>query len=248
MHAFLDAQKCIAFAHRGGALEAAENTMEAFEYAIGLGYRYIETDVQLTSDGVVVVFHDDDLVRLCSQLGSISDFTWDEVKKIQVLGQGTIPRFEDVLSAWPDINFNVDAKNDLVAGPLVEVAKSDNLERLCLASEFEKRIDFIRDQFGPDLCTAASRGEILRFVLPTLIGLKPGEIKAHCLQIPTKAFGIPLTTPAILGHAVCAEKAVHIWTIDAKEEMALLADKGVGGIMSDRPAVLKSVLESLHLW
>ena len=49
MHPFLEGQKFIAFAHRGGGDEAAENTLEAFEYSIGLGYRYIETDVQATS-------------------------------------------------------------------------------------------------------------------------------------------------------------------------------------------------------
>ena len=248
MHPFLEGQKFIAFAHRGGGDEAAENTLEAFQYSIDLGYRYIETDVQATSDGVVVVFHDYDLLRLTGVEGKIADYTWAELQKFQVHGKGAIPRFDEVLRTWPEVRFNVDAKVDDVVQPLCKLAKTDNLDRLCLASEYEVRVKHVREEMGRNLCTAASRGEVVRFLLPAKVGMKPPEIDAHCLQIPPKAFGLSTLTRATLGRAFEMDKPVHVWTIDTAEEMALLVDKGVGGIMTDRPKVLKSVLESLHVW
>lgn len=65
-HPFLEWPGPLAFAHRGGALETIENTMEAFTYAVHLGFRYLETDVHVTADGVVVAFHDQDLQRSCT--------------------------------------------------------------------------------------------------------------------------------------------------------------------------------------
>ncbi len=75
-HPFLDWPGPIAFAHRGGAGDAPENTMPAFAAAVALGYRYLETDAQLTADGVVVAFHDDDLTRTCGRAVHISELPW----------------------------------------------------------------------------------------------------------------------------------------------------------------------------
>ena len=52
-------------AHRGGSFERTENTLSAFKHAINLGINLLECDVHLTKDGIVVVAHDADLVRLC---------------------------------------------------------------------------------------------------------------------------------------------------------------------------------------
>jgi glycerophosphoryl diester phosphodiesterase len=89
-HPYLDWDGPIPFAHRGGASDAPENTMPAFEYAVDLGYRYIETDVQVTSDGVLVAFHDDDLKRTCGRDGRISRLPWSEVRTALVDGRAPV--------------------------------------------------------------------------------------------------------------------------------------------------------------
>jgi glycerophosphoryl diester phosphodiesterase len=75
-HPFLKHSTPIAFAHRGGASDAPENTMPAFQRAIDLGYIYMETDVHVTRDGVLLAFHDDDLSRTCGRPGKISELDY----------------------------------------------------------------------------------------------------------------------------------------------------------------------------
>lgn len=248
MHAFLEGGPFAAFAHRGGALEAVENTMEAFAHAAALGYRYIETDVQVTSDGVVVIFHDDVLDRLTDLTGLVSDRTWDELSNTLVHGAGKIPRLEDALTAWPDMRFNIDAKTDDVAAPLCAIAREDNLDRLCLASDNDKRVTYIRDEMGVGACTAAATRETVRFFAAALMGLKPRACAGNCFQVPTHAYGIPFLTLRQLSRAREVGKPVHVWTIDEPAEMGRLTEIGVDGIMTDRPAQLRDVLKERDLW
>ena len=72
MTTFLGLESPLAIAHRGGAAEHPENTMTAFQHAVKLGYRCIETDVRATRDGVAVVSHDEDLDRLTDHTGPLA--------------------------------------------------------------------------------------------------------------------------------------------------------------------------------
>ena len=87
----------LAFAHRGGASEAPENTMPAFEHAVRLGYRYLETDAHVTADGVLIAFHDDRLDRVTDRTGVIAELPWSEVQQARVDGREPIPLLEDLL-------------------------------------------------------------------------------------------------------------------------------------------------------
>ncbi len=91
-HPFLDQPRPIAFAHRGGSLEAEENTMAAFAHAARLGYSHIETDVQATRDGVAVIFHDDTLERMTGDRDRVADLTWEELSKRRTKGGEAISR------------------------------------------------------------------------------------------------------------------------------------------------------------
>src|SRR5436305_12258565 len=120
---FLDWPGPIPLAHRGGASEAPENTMPAFEHAVRLGFRYIETDVHVTSDGVLLAFHDNALDRVTDGHGRIDALPWSVVRAAKVDGREPIPLFEDLLGAFPDIRVNIDPKHDGAVPALVEVLK-----------------------------------------------------------------------------------------------------------------------------
>ena len=83
-YAYLDGPGPIAMAHRGGAIEHLENTLPAFQACVDLGYRYLETDVRVTADGVLVVFHDPTLERVTDRPGRIESLSWAEVSTARI--------------------------------------------------------------------------------------------------------------------------------------------------------------------
>ena len=105
----------IAMAHRGGALHpeipGVENTRHAFAHAVALGYRYLETDVHATSDGVLLAFHDKALDRVTDTRGVLSRLTSDEVKVARIAGEHPVPTMAELLEEFPDCRFNIDVKS-----------------------------------------------------------------------------------------------------------------------------------------
>ena len=105
---YLEHGGTLAFAHRGGTLEAPENTMKAFAYAVSLGYRYIETDAYATADGVLVSFHDDRLDRVTTATGKVEAQPYSVLKGALIGGNEPIPLMEELLTRWPDVRINID--------------------------------------------------------------------------------------------------------------------------------------------
>jgi glycerophosphoryl diester phosphodiesterase len=155
--AFLDAPGPLAFAHRGGAAHAPENSWRAFEHAVGLGYRYLETDLQATADGVLVAFHDKTLTRVCGQEGQVRRLTRAELSAARIDGTEPIPVLEDLLAAWPDVRFNLDVKDVPAIAPLPEVLRRTNAwDRVCVVSFSASRLRATRRALGRPVCMAAS--------------------------------------------------------------------------------------------
>ncbi len=243
-HPFLDWDGPIPFAHRGGASDAPENTMPAFEYAVGLGYRYVETDVQVTADGVLVAFHDDDLQRACDRPGRISELPWSAVREARVRGEAPIPLLEDLLGAWPSLRVNIDCKSDAAVSGLVSVIKRhDALDRVCVGAFSDRRMARLRATLGDGLCTALGpRG------VASLKFSRPRRLRAMTAQVPVTRGRLTVTDQRFVERAHSLGVHVHVWTIDDPVEMERLLDLGVDGIMTDRPAVLRQVLERRDHW
>lgn len=243
-HPYLEWDGPIAFAHRGGASDAPENTLPAFEHAVRLGYRYVETDVQVTSDGVLVAFHDDDLRRTCGRAGRISEMPWREVSAARVHGVAPIPLLEDLLGTWPDLRVNIDCKSDHAEEALAAcLRRCVAHDRVAVGAFDDRRLARLRARVGAGLCT--SLGPIgvaaLRLALPH----RP---PAHAAQVPVRSGPVPVVDRRFVERAHRRGLHVHVWTVDDPDEMRRLLDLGVDGIMTDRPAVLRSVLESRGQW
>ncbi len=248
---FLDAPLPLAFAHRGGAGSGIENSMAAFEYAVGLGYRYLETDVHATSDGVLLAFHDRTLDRVTEQRGRLRQLTAADIDGIRIGGSAAIPRLEDILGAWPDVRVNVDVKDWPAIGPLVEtVRRTGALDRICVASFSDRRLARVRAALGPALCTSLGPLGVLRLRV-TSYGRLLGRAAASgvpCAQLPVRAGPVPVVDRRLVDAAHRRGLSVHVWTVDDPADMRRLLDLGVDGIMTDRPEVLREVLLGRGLW
>ena len=243
-HPFLDWAGPLPFAHRGGASDAPENTMQAFQYAVDLGYHYLETDVQVTRDGVLAAFHDNDLQRTTGHAGKISQLPWSEVSKLLVDGKAPIPALEDLFGAWPTARINIDCKSDAAVDALVAVLRRTNsLTRVCVAAFSDRRLRRLRKELGSELCTSLGPMEtaFLRFGLAR-------HFTGFAAQVPVKAGPLTIVTRGFVERAHRAGLHVHVWTIDDAAEMERLLDLGVDGIMTDRPVVLRQVLEARGAW
>ena len=246
---FLDWPGPIPFAHRGGASEAPENTMPAFEHAVRLGYRYLETDAHVTADGVLIAFHDDRLDRVTDRAGVIAELPWSEVQRARVDGREPIPLLEDLLKAWPDVRVNIDPKHDGAAEPLAAaIVRTRSVDRVCVGAFSDRRIGVVRSLVGPALCTSMGPREVAQLVSASRGLPGGGRLRSPCAQVPPNQGRVPLVTARLVETAHRLGVQVHVWTIDDGDEVARLLDLGVDGIMTDRPQVLKDVLSARGEW
>jgi glycerophosphoryl diester phosphodiesterase len=250
-YAFLDGPPPVAMAHRGGAIEHLENTLPAFEACVALGYRFLETDVRVTSDGELVVLHDATLDRVTDRTGRVDALPWREVQAALIGGREPILRLEDLLGAWPDIRFNLDIKAAGVLAPLVRTVRRLKAEdRICLASFSDARIAAARRLFGPDVCTSLGPRGVAALRLssysPRAAGLV--RIQAGCAQVPLALGGRPLVDERFIAAAHARSVQVHVWTVDTAAEATEMLDLGVDGVMTDCPAMLRDLLISRGQW
>jgi len=238
----------IAFAHRGGASEVPENTLPAFEHAVGLGYRYVETDVHVTADGVLLAFHDDVLDRVTDRTGAVAELPWSVVSEARVDGLEPIPRFEELLGSFPELRVNVDPKHDAAVEPLADaLRRCAAVDRVCVGAFSDERLERIR-ALVPGVCTSLGPVGTLQLGLAAAGQDDVGELPAPCAQVPPTYGDTPIVTAAFVEEAHRRGMQVHVWTIDEEAAMRELLDLGVDGLMTDRPALLRSVLESRGAW
>jgi glycerophosphoryl diester phosphodiesterase len=243
----------VAMAHRGGAGAGPdlENTMAAFDHAVGLGYRYVETDVQATADGRVILFHDTSPERLIGVRGAIARMSWADVSRLRVSGREPIPLLSELLTSWPELRVNIDAKARATVAPLARVIEEHRAwDRVCVASFSPWRMRDLRAALGPRVAFGLTPWGVsgMRFLPGATLKsrLLPGC--GPVLQVPTRRFGIPIVTRRLVESVHRTGRHVHVWTINDPARMNSLLDLGVDGIISDRVDLLRDALLSRGQW
>jgi len=271
---FLDQPRPLAFAHRGGAAHAPENSWRAFEHAVKTGYAYLETDVRATLDGELVAFHDRTLDRVTDGTGPVGDWAYPDLSTVRIAGTEPIPRLEDLLGAWPDLRFNIDLKDVASVALLPSVlARTAAWDRVCVTSFSGARLRAFRVLASAPVCLglppaalAAVRFRAARFSAVRLgagagagtstststgtgTGTGPGWRRRAEGPAPACA-QVPasVASPAFIRRAHALGLDVHIWTVNRKADMIRMLDRGADGIITDQIVMLRDVLLARGQW
>lgn len=256
MKPYLTLEHPLRFAHRGSRKLWPQNTMAAFQGAVDLGYRYLETDVHVTRDGVVVLFHDDVLERLTDGAGKVADRLWEELLHLDAAyhfdpeaghplrGTGIrIPTLEEAATAFPELHFNLDLKQSAIEARIAaEIERLGLEDRVLIGSFHDVRIRRFRDLTGGRVATSAGPLEVAAAVLAARLG-RPARGPADAFQVPERGGSIRIVGRRFVEAAHAGGKQVHVWTVDDPETMCRLLDLGVDGIVTDRPDLLNRVVE-----
>ena len=230
--------------------------MEAFRLAVDTWeVDILETDARLTSDGEVVLIHDATVGRTCDGEGPVAEMTWKRLSALDAgyhfrdmngeavfRGSGvSIPRFEEVLDAFPDTRLNVETKCGKVAKPLADIVRRHRAhDRVLIAAEEETHRGAVRGYTGP---WGASRRDIALFWSVAHLRLTRWfRPRFDVLQVPEVWHGIRVVTPRFVSEAHRLNLAVQVWVVDSEQDMIRLLEWGVDGIQTDRPDVLSRVL------
>lgn len=241
----------IGIAHRGFAADGAENSMRAFQAAVDLGYRHLETDVRVTGDGVALAFHDEILDRLTNSRGQLRRLSWREVSTARILDREPIPRLEEVLSAFGDqVSVNIDVKCDAAVGPTLDAIRRTNAwHRVRLAAFSPARLLQLRRSAGPGTPSALTATEVLALRVSGRLGLPGPPTRAGlAAQVPPRLGPLEVLRPGFLAAARARGIEVHVWTVNRRAEMIRLLDLGVDAIITDRADLLRDVLQERGQW
>jgi len=252
MHPYFDTGGATAaYAHRGFSLDGLENSMAAFQAAVDLGYRYVETDAHGTRDGIAVALHDASLDRTTDARGNVAQLPWAQVRHAKIGGVEPVPLFEDLLGAWPDVRVNVDVKAASGIEPIANAIERTNAhDRVCVASFSAARRRATVSRLSRPVATSAGTSEAAAFWAKVTLGGKGGRSvgQVDALQVPTHVGPLRTLDRRHVDAAHAAGVQVHVWTINDPAQMRRLLDLGVDGLISDRADLLKEVLVERGMW
>lgn len=216
-----------------------ENTAAAFAAAHAAGAEFIETDCRVTSDGDVVLFHDETLTRLLADDRAVADVRTNELAEL-LAPHGGLLTVREMLEMFPETRFNIDVKADAATTPLGEII-APHAHRVLLTSFSDARrrraVDAVLAA-GAEMrpATSAGRRTMIWVRLLSSLRLSPARVlrDIDALQIPERYGPVRVLTPALVRAAHRRDVEVHVWTVNDPDDMRRLIRKGADGVVTDR--------------
>lgn len=236
----------INFAHRGASATCPENTMAAFEKALELGATGIETDVQMTKDGKLVLIHDESVKRTTGAEGLVKDYTYEELSRLDAgswFGEPfrgeRLPLLDELLelTSGSKTTVNIELKNGVIpyAGleqQVIETIRRFNMSDRVVISSFNHYSLAVCKQIDADIRTGLLYMEGL---------YNPWEYAKTVQADALHAYRLAVRQEWV---AEARKQGIvyHPFTVNNPEEMKTLIAAGVAGIITDHPDVLAGLL------
>jgi len=225
------------YAHRGASSYAPENTMSAFRLGLEMGANGIETDVQRTKDGVLVLFHDDTLARVTGQPGSVKDYTYAELQEFSVTVHGQsdrIPTLEEFLQAFGtlDLTFAIELKQPFTEADTVAMLEKYGMKEKTVITSFQLDCLMRARACTQDYRLGYLAMELNPLTLPVMeaIGIR---------EICPKA---PLVTTALVEDFHSKGYSVRAWGVSNEDLMKAVYDAGADGMTVNFPDKLTAYI------
>ena len=237
-HEYFNAARPVVLAHRGGSI-FTENTIAAFKASEQAGVFSIETDVRTTKDGIAILFHDDDLLRVAGINQKVSETNYSDIQNIELTGGGRVPTLVQALQALPLMRFNLDIKDERSVEPTAEAIETTKAHHRVLVSSFsEKRRVAALSLMSKPVATSASASIVISTWVMHVLHLPQRLIERKlrgigALQIPRSMYGIKFDSRSFISKIRKTETEIHYWTINNPQEMLELTKLGATGIVSD---------------
>ncbi|MFE1663513.1 glycerophosphodiester phosphodiesterase family protein [Microbacterium sp. P02] len=246
-------------AHRGLVTADAadhgvtENSFAAVAQAHAAGAIYVESDCHRTSDGRIVLFHDDDLLRITGDPRRVSQVTERELEHLMA-DRGGLISLPQALESFPTLRFNLDVKAPDAAADVGRLVAKDGARVLltsfsdarrraaCEAaeSEIERRGEGIRPATSAGVKTLAK--VVSAVALRSAVLVRHAVAGIDALQIPERRGRLAVLSPRLIEYAHRAGVEVHVWTVNDPAEMRRLLHLGVDGLVTDRADLALSVV------
>jgi glycerophosphoryl diester phosphodiesterase len=257
-----DTDQILDIAHRGGNTIAPEATIEAFSAALEVGADVLEFDVRTTSDGVLVVIHDDRVDRTTNGSGFVNELTVAEIQELDAgynytqdggetypyRGQGLqVPQLDEVLAAFPGVPVNIEIKSAVALSDIPALADSlrayNRTNKALVASFSQDHISAFREA-APEIWTAFSQDEVTYFFLMTPELEESYEPPSPALQVPPTFSGLTVLTPEFVAKARRFGLRVDAFDINTAERIQEMLDLGLNGMITNDPALLREMIDA----
>lgn len=243
------------YAHRGASAERPENTLPAFERAVECGVDSLEMDVHLTRDGQLIVTHDEDARRMAATPLKWADLDLADAQRLDVgwgflapdgsrpyAGKGiSVPRFEDVLDAFPRVRINVDIKGDRAVEVMLALIEARQAaDRVTIASFQSATLISVRRK-GYTGETALSMYEVIGLLTLPAVLWRSLPYTGGSAQIPVSHGSFRFDRPTFIAKCHSLGLRVDYWVVDDVAEAKRLLDLGADGIMTNDPAAIRTL-------